>query len=163
MRACLSFHSLLNLAFVHRLLKTLMVVLAVLTVGAVQLFGTRIGYLCGCTGDFSQQADCQPTVCHSTDGHQAPSQSASVSHDSTPACGGQHQHSEVRDTLPMTTALALQSLPAPVFFELPDVLQAWRYEAVEADQSERLKWLRPAEDRSPPAALVVAGTVVMMV
>jgi hypothetical protein len=129
----------------------------------VQLFGTRIGYLCGCTGDFSQQADCQPAACHSTDGHQEETMSASASQNPTPGCGGQHQHNEVRDTLPMTTALALQLLPAPVFFELPDVFQACRYEAVEAEQSERLKWLRPAEDRSLPAALVVAGTVVLMV
>jgi hypothetical protein len=140
-----------------------MVLLAVLTVGAVQLFGARIGYLCGCTGEFSQEVACQPATCHSSDAHQELSRRTSLDENSPPLCDGKHQHSEVRDTPPMTTMLAGHSLPVPVFFELPEAFQACSYEAIEDNRSERLAWLQPTDDRSPPAALLVACTVVLMV
>jgi hypothetical protein len=149
--------------FVHPVVKKFMVVLAVLTVGAVQLFGGRIGYLCACTGDFSQEATCQPTECHSNDSHQEARQSAPTCQESGQSCGGQNQHNEVRDTLPMTSGLALLSLPAPVFFELLEVFQTCKNEVIEADEPGRLTWLCPDSDRSPPAAILVTGTVVLMI
>jgi hypothetical protein len=148
---------------VYPVVKKFMVILAVLMVGAVQLFGARIGYLCACTGDFSQVAACQPAMCHATDDHPEVVARASVSQDSAPPCGERHQHSEVRDTQPMTSALAGQSIPAPVFFELPEMFQVCGFEDIEGDESGRCAFRRPADDRSPPAALLVAGTVVLMV
>ena len=58
--ACLSSIPHYFSAFVHPVVKKFLVVLAVLTVGAVQLFGARIGYLCGCTGIFHNKLIVSP-------------------------------------------------------------------------------------------------------
>ena len=143
--------------------KKFMLVLAVLAVGVVQLFGTPLGYLCGCTGDWSQDAVCEPVACHPVaTTEQGTCGSPCADNPASSDCP-QHEHNEVRGTLPMTAAVSLPSLPSPVFLEIPDLLQPPIQEVAASDQAEKVECPRSADDRSPPTAIVATRTTVMLV
>jgi hypothetical protein len=153
----------LSNSLVRPAIKKFMVVLAVLAVATVQLFGARIGYLCACTGGWSQEAACKTVLCHPADNHHAASAASACSERSDTSNGHDHEHDEVRTTLPMTTAVPMPSLPIPVFFELPDLFQPSVLVLAALVRETLVEVPRPEDDRSTSASLVVVRTKVMLV
>ena len=108
--------------------------LAILAVAVVQVFGMRAGYVCGCTGQKSNVAECKPVSetasCHSheTESEVAESQDAKLDCGSDSGSGlpqneKDHQHKEVRESLVVTSLPPVLAPPMAVFFDLPPALQ----------------------------------------
>ncbi len=148
-----------------RLFRNLLVILAVLSVGTLQVFGISKGYLCACTGEETVKSECETVVCHPAVVHadgcggDHDRDGGHSNHDSEPPTQDGHKHSEVRESLETTGATSVVQLPAVVYFilspafRLPDV------------NSVNLTDAGPAlpPDGSPPTPLLVARTMVMLV
>lgn len=150
--------------------RTLLICLAVLAVGAVQVFGVQAGYLCGCTGQKSSQASCLTEVCHPQKGHEggcgtatSKSASAKLGHDDNVPCGNDHKHSEVRESLVVTNFPSVSALPAVVLFDLPPAFQVPDYTMLVMASLPGMECPDPPEYGSPPMPLLVARTIVMRV
>ena len=148
-------------------------VLAVLAVALVQVFGMRAGYVCGCTGQKSNVAECKPVSetasCHSEEAESEGTETAAAQLD----CGSEsghglpqdkkdHQHKEVRESLVVTGLPPVLVPPMAVFFDLPPALQLPDFTVLMASYSE-IERPEPPEYGSPPMPQMVARTIVMLV
>lgn len=150
--------------------RTLLICLAVLAVGAVQVFGVQAGYLCGCTGQKSSQVSCQTEMCHPQKDHEdgcgtatSKQVSAKLGPDGKAPCGNDHKHSEVRESLVVTNFPLVSALPAMVLFDLPPAFQVPNYSVLVTASLTGRECYRPPEYGSPPMPLLVARTIVMLV
>lgn len=157
--------------------KFLVVWLAVLSVGAVELFGARVGYFCDCTGEISPVMTCEASSCHPdrTHGHpdSAPLDDCGSDHEvpESTECPGahgdeEHSHTEVVESLPLTVRPSQPAAAFPIFFDLAVAMQPSFLEvmhSVPCAEIGRRELPRPLDDRSPPTALVVTRTTVMLV
>jgi hypothetical protein len=150
-------------------LKCLLLRLAVVAVGMAQVVGVHAGYLCGCTGQRSAQAECEPMLCHphqvDLNGCASALETEACSEHDTPEPAQNrhdHSHSEIRETLMVTGVPTALTLPPVVFVELPPVFRTW--DAVASLTSGGgVKRSQPPWDGSPPMPLLVARTMVMLV
>ncbi len=148
-------------------------VLAVLAVALVQVFGMRAGYVCGCTGQKSNTAECKPVSetasCHSDEAESEGTETAAAQLD----CGSEsghglpqdkkdHQHKEVRESLVVAGLPAVLAPPMAVFFDLPPALQLPDFTALMASYS-KVEQTEPPEYGSPPMPQMVARVIVMLV
>ena len=148
-------------------------VLAVLAVALVQVFGMRAGYVCGCTGQKSNAAECktvsETASCHSDEAESEVTETAAAQLD----CGSEsghglpqdkkdHQHKEVRESLVVTGLPPVLAPPMAVFFDLPPALQLPDFTVLMASYSE-IERPEPPEYGSPPMPQMVARTIVMLV
>lgn len=148
-------------------------VLAVLAVALVQVFGMRTGYVCGCTGQKSNLAECKPVSetasCHSDETENEVAGSAAVELD----CGSEsghglpqdekdHQHKAVRESLVVTGLPSVLAPPMAIFFDLPPALQLPDFTVLMASYSG-IERPEPPEYGSPPMPQMVARTIVMLV
>ena len=144
-----------------RFAKQLLMILAVLAVGTAQVFGIARGFLCECSGQpvQAETAVCEPSQCHPGSGH----------HDHDHDCPGDddpldHKHKAASESIKLVT-------PAPVTFDLPIIVESDLSEMIarcvqlSRETAEHKAKLRPPDDTrgSPPAAIMVAETVVMLV
>jgi len=150
-------------------LQNLLRCLAVLAVGAVQIFGVGIGYICGCTGEQTSQKNCAVEVCHPRtshgDGCEQDSEIATtgtegkrhapVEHD--------HEHSEVRESVVLTSLPAALSIPPLVLYDLPDAFALPGANLLAQWASVKTECPASPENGSPPMPLLVARTMVMLV
>lgn len=147
--------------------------LAVLAVAVVQVFGMRAGYVCGCTGQKSNAAECKPVSetasCHSDETESEMAENTAAQLDCGSESGhGQtqdekdHQHKEVRESLVITGLPPVLASPMAVFFDLPPALQLPDFTALMASYSE-IERPDPPEYGSPPMPQMVARVIVMMV
>lgn len=153
------------------LLRSLLVFLAVLSVGTLQVFGIPAGYLCACTGANTVEEECETVVCHPDDPHvdgcgtdlehEGDSEEPHDSEPGAPTPDG-HKHKEVREALKVTGFPPTVSLPAVVMFVLPP---AFPWADVSATVMPMAGCDRPGfpRDGSPPTPLLVARTMVMLV
>ena len=154
-------------------LKKHIMILAVLAVALVQVFGMRAGYVCGCTGQKSNVAECKPgsetASCHSDETDSGGAETAAAQLD----CGSEsghglpqdekdHQHKEIRETLVVTGLPPVLAPPMAIFFDLPPALQLPEFTALMASTSE-IEREEPPEYGSPPMPQMVARTIVMLV
>lgn len=150
-------------------LQNLLRCLAVLAVGAVQIFGVGLGYICGCTGEQTSLKNCAVEVCHPRtshgDGCAQDSEIASVDAEGKNAVPSEHdhEHSEVRESLVLTSLPTAPSVPPLVLYELPEAFAL--PEATLLAQWASVKMECPAfpENGSPPMPLLVARTMVLLV
>lgn len=155
-------------AQMNPVVKMLVVWLAVLSVGAVELFGARVGYFCECTGDISPVMTCEESACHPASDHADVCAAEVGERTECPAipCDEDHSHKELVETLPPTVRPSQQALSFPIFFDLAVAMQpsfldvAFSLPCTEFGRTERP---RPLDDRSPPTAQVVTRTTVMLV
>ena len=148
-------------------------VLAVLAVALVQVFGMRAGYVCECTGQKSNVAECktvsETASCHSDEAESEGTETAAAQLD----CGSEsghglpqdkkdHQHKEVRESLVVTGLPPVLAPPMAVFFDLPPALQLPDFTVLMASYSE-IERPEPPEYGSPPMPQMVARTIVMLV
>ena len=143
-----------------RFAKQLLMLLAVLAVGTAQVFGISRGFLCECSGEPVpvESADCETAHCHPGSEH----------HDHDHDCPGdepqEHQHKAASESIKLVT-------PAPLTFDLPMVVECDLSEMIarcvqlSRETAEHDAALSPPDDtgNGPPAAIMVAETVVMLV
>lgn len=146
-----------------RLFRNLLVILAVFSVGTLQIFGISKGYLCACTGEETVKADCETVVCHPAvvhaDGCGGDHHGGHAGHDAEPSEQEGHKHSEVRESLETTGATSVVQLPVVVYFVLSPIFQLPEVSSVAfTDAGPAL-----LPDGSPPTPLLVARTMVMLV
>lgn len=146
---------------------------AILAVALVQIFGMRAGYVCGCTGQKSNMAECktvsETASCHSDEAESAGPEAAAAQLDCGSDSGsGQpqnqkdHKHKEVRESLVVTGLPPVLAPPMAVFFDLPLAFQLPDFTALMASYSE-IERPDPPEYGSPPMPQMVARTIVMLV
>lgn len=147
--------------------------LAILAVAVVQVFGMRAGYVCGCTGQKSNEARCETASetasCHSDETGSEVGETGATKLD----CGSEsshglpqndkdHQHKEVRESLVVTSLPPVLAPPMAVFFDLPPAFQLPDFTTLMASFSE-VGRPEPPEYGSPPMPQMVARTIVMLV
>lgn len=136
-------------------LQKLMFTLALVAVGAAQLFGVHSGYLCPCSGQASPLADCAAAACHSESAAHADLAPADSDHDSD------HEHRALRQSLVAAPSPPPPSPPAVVLFDLPPALQLPELHL----QVFLVPHPRPEfyPRQGPLSALLVAQTMVRMI
>ncbi len=152
-----------------KIVKCLLICLTVIAVGLGQVVGLRAGFLCGCTGERVEKADCAASECHSHDAHECRfggnvATSAGESQQ-TPLQGGHddHKHTELRKSLVVTSFPPALSLPPPALFDLPVTYEMPDFSEMLALQCPCIGLLEPPEYGSPPMSQLVAQTIVMLV
>lgn len=142
-----------------RLAKHFLLLLAVLAVGSAQVFGIARGFVCECSGEPVpvESAVCEASHCHPGHEHH--------DHDCPGEEPEEHQHKEASESILLVTpAPVTLDLPMMVVCDLSEVLA--RCEQLSREMAEHdAELLRPPDDPggSPPAALMVARTMVMLV
>lgn len=144
-----------------RFAKQFLMLLAILALGSAQVFGIARGFVCDCSGEPVpvESALCEASQCHPGTEHH---------HDHDHDCGGddpqEHQHKVASESIQLVT-------PVPVTFDLPLIVECdlssfiARCVQLSCEVAEHDAQLRPPGDTggSPPAAIMVARTVVMLV
>lgn len=146
--------------------KSLILCLAALAVGMVQVFGVQAGYLCGCTGKVSQISACETVVCHPSSDciSGADSKCASdLNSDSDQKYPDKGEHSEVRTQLVVTQFSGAFVLPLLVLSDIPPAFHMPDFHAVVLDSLLVVERPEPPEYGSPPMPQLVAQTIVMLV
>ena len=142
-----------------RIAKHFLVLLAVLAVGAAQVFGIARGFICECTGEpvhvesASCDAECHPDGDHHDDDE-----------DSDGGPRDQHRHKEATESIKLVPL-------APLTFDSPAAVEV-DVSAIIAlgvrlsnEEAEHRAELKPPDDTggSLPAGVLVARTMVMLV
>ena len=141
----------------RRFAKHLLMILTVLAVGAAQVFGITRGYVCVCSGEPVQvdSSACEAEACHP--GHD---------HDDDCGEGPDHQHHHQK------AAIRIQLVPvAPLTYGMPALMELTiseifaRGALLACELAEHRAELKPPDDTggNPPASVLVAQTVVMLV
>ncbi len=145
-----------------RLAKHFLMLLAVLAVGTAQVFGIARGFVCVCSGEPVpvESALCETSHCHP--GHEHHDHD---DHDCPGEEPEEHHHREVTESILLVT-------PGPLTFDLPMIVECDLSEVIarcvqlsRENAEHEAELLRPPDDTgdSPPAALMVAKTMVMLV
>lgn len=146
--------------------KNLMLCLAALAVGMVQIFGIQVGYLCGCTGQVSAIVACEAAVCHPTsDCERAVTENCADTSDSDSGqeCPDKGDHAEVRAPLIVTQFNGAFVLPLLVLSDVPPALHLPDFDATVLASLLVIEKTEPPEHGSPPMPQLVAQTIVMLV
>jgi hypothetical protein len=158
-----------------RFVKHVVLLLAVLSVGAAQVFGIGRGYLCECfgapvhvSGANCGAAGCHTDAAHDEHGEHHHSDDGDGDDDSDGEGGnggsGKHEHRELKESLKLVpfTPLALD-LPAVIEADLSAVF-AGSLQLARALEEHRAE-LKPPDDTGgpPPASVLVARTMVLLV
>jgi len=141
-----------------RIAKHFLVLLAVLAVGAAQVFGIARGFICECTGEpvHVENASCD-AECHPDGGHHDDDDESDGGHD-------EHKHKEATESIKLVPL-------APLTFDLPAAVEV-DVSAIIAlgvrlsnEEAEHRAELKPPDDTggSPATGVLVARTVVMLV
>ncbi len=140
--------------------RILLIFLAAFAVGASQLFGIQSGWLCGCTGEPSPEAYCEPGVCHPV---QTCCQENCGDHDqhSQAPAPEPHEHTLLTDALDLVTP-PVWSSPVVVWFVLPPAFQWDPLPLRELPQPGR-ETRKPPGEGNPAMPVLVARTMVMLV
>ena len=143
--------------------------LAVVAVGVMQVFGVQVGYLCGCTGQTTTLAACEDGVCHfhvaheDGDGNSVTRHEMEGAHEHDGSSENHHKHSEIRESLVVTTFRTVSLLPAVVFFDLPITFLVPEISFLPSEIVAGIDVSRPPEYGSPPMPVMVAQTIVMRI
>lgn len=137
--------------------KSLLMILTVLAVGAAQVLGISRGYVCGCSGApvEVETNSCGTAACHP--GHDQ-------EEDESDAPDHQHQHEEATESIQLISVAPLTyEMPAQVEMDISGILA--RGLLLARELAEHRAELKPPDDTggNPPASVLVAETVVMMV
>ncbi len=139
--------------------KFLLIMLTVFAVGAAQVWGITRGYVCDCSGEpvEVESSVCETAACH-------------PGHDPEDDCGDvpdhqhQHQHEEATESIQIVPV-------APLTYEMPALVEMDSFEIfgrgvlLASGLAEHRAELKPQDDTgwNPPASVLVAQTVVMLV
>ncbi len=169
-----------------RFIQTVFLLCAFMALGVSQVIGVKAGYRCDCTGQVTSEALCFSEMCHPGAHHEEETEVAIHDHDHdfhdeeehtdhhhddgpveeepAPSDDG-HRHDEVSAPLVVTTFPQALTLPTLVLFDLPLTFALPEFKAVSlAKTAEVNKPPKPPDGCVvPPAALVVARTIVMLV
>ena len=146
-------------------LRSLLLTLAMLAVGAAQVLGVQAGYLCECTGQKSTVETCHAESCHPMQAHDHEADlectcDCSEENEQTPA---DHKHQQVHDALVVTGFPPLAQLPALVLSDLPSAFLVPDFAWLSTALWQEIECPDPPENGSPPMPLMVARTMVMVV
>lgn len=143
--------------------------LAVVAVGVMHVFGVQVGYLCGCSGQTTTLTACEEDVCHlhvdqdGSDDGSVTGHELEGAHEHGGSSENHHKHSEIRESLVVTTFQTVSLLPVVVFFDLPMTFLVPEISLLPPEIVAGVDVSRPPEYGSPSMPLLVAQTIVMRI
>jgi hypothetical protein len=140
-----------------KILQILCLLHTALTVGVVQIVGVSAGYWCSCTGQRTVEEDCQMAACHTSHNH---AEDCGGDHDHRQ--GGDHTHTTARDSFESAPFHCGPALPLVLWLVLPSAPQPIVLGRSAATDRVALR-PRPPDDTSPPIALVVVETAILLI